>query len=105
MSLPVNSASLYQRKHPNATEKSPLGTLSARQVRRALVLRLCIFAGRGLLCTAGSILREQALGAILDDGAAGDDADEGVLIVHNGDEILPAGPLHQVVHRGGDPDG
>ena len=43
--------------------------------------------------------------AVFDDGAAGDDADEGVLVIHHGDKILDLGPFHQVVHGGIDGNG
>ena len=36
----------------------------------------------------GSILREEGLLAVLDDGTAGHNADKGILVVHDGDEIL-----------------
>ena len=40
--------------------------------------------------------------AVFDDGPAGDDADEGVLVVHHGNEILTGGPVNQLGHAGVD---
>ena len=51
------------------------------------------------------VLGKELFGAVLDDGAASDDTDERTHIIHNGDEILTAGTVHQLVHGGGDPDG
>lgn len=53
----------------------------------------------------GLIVGEKLFHAIMDDGASGDEADEGILIVHDGDEILTACALDEVVHGCGDADG
>ena len=50
------------------------------------------------------IFGEEPLLAILDDGLAGDDADEGILIGHHGDEILLGCLVDELVHGGGDLD-
>src|SRR5699024_5572503 len=44
------------------------------------------------------IFREKLLAAVLHDGASGDDADEGVLVVHHRDKVLGAGPADELVH-------
>ena len=51
------------------------------------------------------VLGEEGIQAMLDDGAAGDQADEGILIIHYGHEILIGCPLDQIVHGGSDTDG
>ena len=43
--------------------------------------------------------------AVFNNGTAGNDANKCILIIHHGDEILPTGPLHQVVHIRRNPDG
>ena len=48
--------------------------------------------------------REQMLAAVTDDGATGNDADKGILIVHHRHEILIRGPAHQLLHGGGNPN-
>ena len=53
----------------------------------------------------GSILREEGLLAVLDDGTTGHNADKGILVVHDRDEILGGGPVNEVVHGGCDADG
>ena len=56
-------------------------------------------------CLCSSVLGEQGLFAVLDDGSSGHDADEGVLVIHHGNKILGGGPVDEIVHGGGDPDG
>lgn len=50
------------------------------------------------------VLREQALLTVFDDGPSGNDADKCILVIHYRHKVLAAGPLHQIVHTGGDPD-
>lgn len=50
------------------------------------------------------ILRVKLLEAILHDIASGDNADKGVLIIYDRYKVLTAGPAHQLVHTGVDPD-
>ena len=52
-----------------------------------------------------SVFPKQGLLAVFDDGAAGDNTNEGILIVHHRYKILGRGPLHQILHGGGDSDG
>ena len=47
---------------------------------------------------------KEPLATEFDDAAPCNQADEGVLIVHNGDKILVGRTLHQILHRGGNPD-
>ena len=51
------------------------------------------------------ILRKQLALAVLNDGTAGDDTDEGILVINHRNKILCAGSGHQVVHGGGHPNG
>ena len=51
-----------------------------------------------------SVFRKQGLLAVFDDGATGYDSDKGILIVHHRYKILGGGPLHQILHGGGDTD-
>ena len=51
------------------------------------------------------VFRIEFLRAIFHDGAAGDNTNECVFIVYHRNEVLGAGPCHQIMHIGGDPDG
>jgi len=50
------------------------------------------------------ILRVEPLETVLHDIASGDDADKSVLIIYDRYEVLAAGPVHQLMHAGVDPD-
>ena len=51
-----------------------------------------------------AILTEKLVHTELDDGATGDDSDEGILVVYHRDKVLCAGAVYQIFHGGGDPD-
>ena len=46
----------------------------------------------------GLFVAEERLLAVLDDGAAGNDADEGILVIHHRNKILVGCPLDQLLH-------
>ena len=50
------------------------------------------------------IFRVELLEAVFHDIASGNDADEGVFVVHHRHEVLAAGSMYQFVHTGIDPD-
>lgn len=53
----------------------------------------------------GLTFRDHDLLTVAHDGTAGDDANEGVAVINDGDKVLLAGPGDQVLHGGGDGNG